>query len=210
MQTQRRHRAVGAVGHRRVHAGGLLGRRFNGHCGIAARQRQQLALIELEVVGFFKRRQGIRALDKLGRGGQLKVPFLFQVAAEIVQRGEFAFFRQILAHRNGPGVVGRGRGQPDQVVLLRIKLFDFLIPILCIFPCRVVFIFEEEGSVASVFRVDIQLARGDRSAHHRGGAKLDFIDRFNAVAFQHLQNDIAEQGAFCIDFRPDFNRLRRL
>ncbi len=200
LQTQRRHRAVSTVGHRRVHARGLLGCRFDGHGGITACQRQELALIELEVIGFFKRWQGIRALDKFCRGGEFEIALLFQVAAEILKRGELAFLCQVLAYRDGPGVVGRGRGKPHQLVLFGIELFHFLIPGLSVFPRRVVFIFEEKGAVACVFRVDIQLTGGDRAAHHRGGAQLHFIDGFYAVALQHLQDDVAEQRAFRINF----------
>jgi hypothetical protein len=61
----------------------LLRRRFDGDRRIAARQRQQLILLEREVVGFFKRRQRVRPFNKFRRGGQLKVAALFQIAGKV-------------------------------------------------------------------------------------------------------------------------------
>jgi hypothetical protein len=72
--------------------------------------------------------------------------------------------------------------------------------LLRVFPYRIVFIFKEKRAIASIFRIDIQLARSDRPAHYGSRSQLHFIYRRNAVTFQHLQNDIAEQRAFRIDF----------
>ena len=70
LQPQRRHRAIGAVGHRRVDAGGLLRRRLDGHRRVTAGQGQQLILIQFETVGVLERRQRIRPLDEFRRGRQ--------------------------------------------------------------------------------------------------------------------------------------------
>ena len=155
LQPQRRHRPVGSVGHCRIHPGSLLGRRFDGHRRIAPRQRQQLTLLELEAIGFFKGRERIRTFDKFGGGGELKVAPFLQPGAEIGQRGQMIFFRQILTHGNGPGVIGRRRRQPDKLILLRVEGFDLLITLLRVLPRRVVFVFKEEGAVAGVFRINV-------------------------------------------------------
>lgn len=63
-------------------------------------------------------------------------------------------------------------------MFLLIEALHLLIALLGILPRRVVFIFEEEGAIAGIFRVDIQLAGDNRPAHHRRGAELDFINRF--------------------------------
>ncbi|SPX51936.1 Uncharacterised protein [Klebsiella pneumoniae] len=185
-------------------------RRFDGHRRIAPGQRQQLVLVEVEAIRFFKRWQRVRALNKFRRSRQLKFAALLQVATEVGQRGQLIFLRQVLAHGDSPGVVGRRRGEPYQLMFLLIEALHLLIALLGILPRRVVFIFEEEGAIAGIFRVDIQLAGDNRPAHHRRGAELDFINRFYAVAFQHLLDHIAQQRAFGINFRADLHRLRRL
>ncbi len=166
---------------------------------IAARQRQELVLIQGKIIGFFKCRQRIRPFDKFRRRRQFKSAALFQITAEIGKRGEFIFFRDVLAYRDGPGVICRRRRQPDQLILLRIQFFDFLKALLCIFPCRIVFIFKKERPVTGVFRIDIQLSGGNRATNDWRRPELNFIDRFNAVAFQYLQNHVAEQRAFGIN-----------
>ncbi|MNT21849.1 hypothetical protein D3C72_1572040 [compost metagenome] len=94
--------------------------------------------------------------------------------------------------------------------MLGVEFFHFLVACAGIFPRRIVFIFKEKCAVARVFRIDIQLTRRDRAAHDGRCTKLHFIDRFNAVAFKNLKNNIAEQSPFGIDFRSDFYRLSRL
>ena len=110
------------------------------------------------------------------------------------------FLRQILTDGDSPGVVGRSRGKPDELILFRVQLFDFFVSLLRVFPRRVVLLFEEERAVAGIFRVNIQLTGGYRPAHHRRGAELDFIDGFHPMAFQNLQNNIAEQRPFGVNF----------
>jgi hypothetical protein len=56
LQPQRRDRTVGAISHRRIHAGGLLRCRLDGHRSITAGQRQQLILFQGEAIGFLERR----------------------------------------------------------------------------------------------------------------------------------------------------------
>ena len=95
-------------------------------------------------------------------------------------------------------------------MFLLIQALHLLIALLGILPCRVVFIFKEKSAIAGIFRVDIQLAGDNRPAHHRRGAELDFVNRFDAVAFQHLLDHITQQRPFGINFRADLHRLRRL
>ncbi len=95
-------------------------------------------------------------------------------------------------------------------MFLLIQALHLLIALLSILPCRVVFIFKEKSAIAGIFRVDIQLAGDNRPAHHRRGAELDFVNRFDAVAFQHLLDHITEQRPFGINFRADLHRLCRL
>lgn len=66
-------------------------RRFDGHRRIAPGQRQQLVLVEVEAIRFFKRRQRVRALNKFRRSRQLKFAALLQVATEVGQRGQLIF-----------------------------------------------------------------------------------------------------------------------
>ncbi len=89
-------------------------------------------------------------------------------------------------------------------MFLLIEALHLLIALLGILPRRVVFIFEEEGAIAGIFRVDIQLAGDNRPAHHRRGAELDFINRFYAVAFQHLLDHIASSAPSVSIFEPTF------
>ena len=86
------------------------------------------------------------------------------------------------------------------MIFLRVQRFHLVIARFGVFPRRVVFIFEEESAVTGVFRVDIQRAGSNRPAHHRRGAQLNFIDGADAVAFQHLQNQIPEQRPFGVNF----------
>ncbi len=93
------------------------------------------------------------------------------------------------------------------MILLCIELSDFLITLLRIFPRARFFIVKKESAVAGIFRIDIQLARDDGTANNLRIAELNFVDGFDPVLIEHLQNNIAQQRAFCIDFRPDLDRI---
>ncbi|MOA45549.1 hypothetical protein D3C78_1679550 [compost metagenome] len=80
--------------------------------------------------------------------------------------------RHVLTDGNSPGIVGRRSIQPDNFVLVVIEFFDLLKTGLGVLPRRIFFIGEEKCAVAGVFRVDVNLAGGDRPAQHLGGTEL--------------------------------------
>ncbi len=210
LQPQRRHRAIGAVGHRRIDAGGLLRRRLDGHRRVAAGQGQQLILIQFEAVGVLERRQRIRPFDKFRRGRQLELAAAVDPLAEIRQRFEMVGVRHVLTNGDGPGVVGRRGVQPDDFVFVVVELLHLLEAGLGVLPRRIFLIGEEKCAVAGVFRVDVDLAGGDGAAQHLGGAELQLVGGFNAVGFQYLHDDVAEQRTFGIDLGADAHRVGRL
>ena len=93
-------------------------------------------------------------------------------------------------------------------MFLLIEALHLLIALLGILPRRVVFIFEEEGAIAGIFRVDIQLA-GDNRPRTTGVVPSWILLIVLRRGFQHLLDHIAQQRAFGINFRADLHRLRR-
>ena len=75
--------AVGAIGHGGVDAGGLLGRGLLGGGGVAAGENEKLVGGELEAVGILEAGQRRRALDELGRTGELHLAAAGDPLAEV-------------------------------------------------------------------------------------------------------------------------------
>jgi hypothetical protein len=125
------------------------------------------------------------------------------IFAEIGQRLQLVGVGNVLAHRDRPGVVGRRRRQPDDLVGVVIELLDRFIGLLRVLPGRIVALFEEEGAVAGIFRIDVDLAGGDRLAHDRCRSELDTIGGLDVVRLQHGKDDIAQHAAFGIDLGRD-------
>jgi len=73
----------------------------------------------------------------------------------------------------------------------------------CVLPDRIVSLFEEEGGVTGILRVDVDLAGGNRLAHDRRRAELDAIDGLDVVGIEHGKDDVAENTAFGVDLRGD-------
>jgi hypothetical protein len=152
-----------------------------------------------EAVGLLEGRQRCRRVDEFRRGRELHRAAACDVFSEIAQGNKLVFVGDVLAQRDRPGVVGRRRGQPDDLVGIVIQRFCLFISLGGIVPAAISTLFEEEGSVAGIFGINIDLAGGDRLAYDRGGAELDAIGRLDAIGVQHRQDDIAEHPAFGID-----------
>ncbi len=206
-QAERGQRAVGAVGHGGVDARGALRRGLDRDGRVAAGQREDLLLPQLEAVGRLEGRQRIGPLDEFGRGRQLEGTAADQPARQVVQAGQLVLRRQVLAHGDGPGVVGRCRLQPDQTVLFieRARPLEAAAQVL---PGRVLLVGVEEGAVAGVFGVQVHLAGEQCAAHDLGVAQLQPVHGGDAGALQRLQHQLAEQRAFGVDLGGHAHRLR--
>ena len=107
----------------------------------------------------------------------------------------------VAAHGERPGVVGRRRRQPDDLVGVVIELLRQLIALVDVLPGGVIGLVEEEAGIAGIFGIDVDFACGDRLAHDRCRAKRDAVLRLDAVRFESERNDVAEQRAFRVDLR---------
>ena len=75
---------VGAVGHRGIDPRGLLRRRLLGRGGIAAGEDEELVGGQLEAIGLLEAGQRGRALDELGRAGELDLAAARDPFAEVL------------------------------------------------------------------------------------------------------------------------------
>lgn len=101
----------------------------------------------------------------------MKLPPL-QITTQLGKRSEFVFCH-ILTHGDGPGVICRRGVSQITVLLPPTEFFDFLI-VAARFSIPYRLSFGEKRAIASIFRIDIQLARSDRPAHY-GVVQLHFI-----------------------------------
>ena len=91
-----------------------------------------------------------------------------------------------------------------------VELFHLLEAGLGVLPCRIFLIGKEKRAVAGVFRIDVDLAGRNGAAQHLGGAELQLVGGLDAVGFQHLHDEVAEQRTFGIDLGADAHRVGRL
>ena len=165
--------------------------------------------LEAKAVARLEGRQGRRAFDELGRGGELDAAAAIHIAGEIGHRRQVIAPGQILAHGDDPGVVGRRRSEPDQMVFLAVELGDLGIAARPALPHRVLLHVEEQGAVAGVFGIDVDLPGEDRGAHDVGRPELQPVAHRDAVRLEHVEDHVAEQRALGVDLRGDDDRRRR-
>ncbi|KGC52759.1 ABC glycine betaine/choline transporter, periplasmic ligand binding domain protein [Burkholderia pseudomallei] len=198
--------AVGAVDHRGVHAVRLLRGGLDRRRGVAARQHEHLLRLQFEAVRLLERRQRGRAVDELGRRGELHLAAGGDPLAEIAERLQMPRLRDRVEHRDTPCVVrGRGR-EPDDPVCRVIELPRERVALRGVLPRGIVGLVEEERGVARVFRIDVDFACRQRPADDRRRAEPDLVDDGDSVGLEHLRDHVAEQVAFGIDLRRDDDR----
>src|SRR5579864_9764978 len=78
----------------------------------------------MKAVGGLERRQGGRALDKLGRCGEAKPSAPRQIGGKVASAGLRRQSVQILANGDDPGVIRRRRSKPNQPVLCLVESGD--------------------------------------------------------------------------------------
>ena len=83
-QVKRRKLAVGAIGHGGVDTGNTLGGGAQCRRRVAARQRQELFRSQLKAVSLLEGGHGRRALDELGRGGELEATAFAKIGREVI------------------------------------------------------------------------------------------------------------------------------
>ena len=206
-EAERGELAVGAVRHRRIDPRRTLRRGAQRRRRIAARQGQQLVGAQMKPVGLLEGRQSGRAFDKFRRGGKLEMSAPGEIGGEVVEAFARRKSRKVVADRDDPGVVGGCRGKPDQVVCAAVEFAHGGIAPLPVFPHRIILAVEENGAVAGVFGVDVDLSGKDRGAHDVGRSELDFALGRQSVRFERHGDHVAEQRALGIDLRADDDRL---
>src|SRR5262249_6385399 len=139
---------------------------------VAARQCQELFRPQAKTIGLLEGRQRRRALDKLGRGGELEAAPVSEISGKLVEAFAFGKTREIVADRDKPGVVGRCRVEPNETVL-RVELFHLGISLRGILPRGFTLAMEEDGAVPSVLGVEVDLAGEQRRTHDIRRTELD-------------------------------------
>jgi hypothetical protein len=99
--------------------------------------------------------------------------------------------------------VGRGRAQPDQLVLLGVERPHLFISGLAVLPDRVGVDGKEERAVAGVFGIDVDLAGDERAADDLGRPELKLVGGLDPVGLEQLDHHAAEQPALRVDLRTD-------
>ena len=156
-EAEGREGAVGPVGHGEVDAIGALGGGLLGEGGVASREGQELTVRQLEAVCRLKGGQGRRARDEFFRRRELHRPALADVAREVLERRELFLVGEVLSDRDRPGIVRwRGR-EPHDPVLLEVELLDRFVAFLLVLPYRRIGSLEEEGAVAGILDVEVEL-----------------------------------------------------
>ncbi|KAJ0338240.1 hypothetical protein COL154_014265, partial [Colletotrichum chrysophilum] len=191
--------AIRAVDHGEIGAVRLVRRRLDRCRRVAARKRDELIGLQLEIIGLFERRQRRFRVHEFRRGRKLGRTPLRNILAEVRQRDDVVLLRHILAHGDAPGVVGGRRRQPDDLVGLVVELLGSLIRLLGILPDRFLRLVEEEGGVTRVFGIDVDLSGDDRFAHDRRTAEVQTRGRRDLVRIEYRQNHVADDAAFRID-----------
>ena len=198
--------AVGAVGHPGIDPGDALGRRPQRRRRVAARQGQELVRAQVKPVGLLERGQRRRTLDELGRSRKLQPAAIPEPRRQIVEAFPLRKARQVAADGDHPGVVRGRRPEPDEAVRLAVQRFHRFIAGGGVLPDRIALAMKEEGAVAGVFGVDVDLSGKQRGAHDIGRPKLHLVLDRQSAGFQSLGDHVAEQRALGVGFRGDDDR----
>ena len=110
---------------------------------------------------------------------------------------------EVLAHGDDPGVVGRRRGEPQQVVFLAVEGCDFGFAARPVLPRGIVLQVEEQRAVPGVFGVDVDLPRQNGSAHDVRRAQLQLVLEGETTGFEQAHDHVAEQCPLGVDLRCD-------
>src|SRR3954447_24675062 len=203
-------RPVGAVDHRRIDPAQLLGGGPHGHGGVAAREDDDLIPRQREAIALLESRQGRRALHELGRAGELDDSAPLRDLRKVVHGGKALPAGEIAAHGDQPGGVRRRPVEPDELVRRLVESLDEIVAGLRLLPGRIVLLVEEEGSVAGVFGIEVDLAGDERRAHDLGRPELKPVLDRNAGLLERDQDHVAEERAFGIDLRRDHHLVAAL
>src|SRR5829696_4535851 len=203
-------RPVGAVDHRRIDPAQLLGGGPHRHSGVAARENDDLIPRQREAVALLESRQSRRTLDELGRAGELDNSAPLRDLRKVVHGGEALPAGEIAAHGDEPGVVRRRPVEPDELVRRLVESLHEIVAGLGLLPGRIVLLVEEEGAVAGVLGIEVDLAGDERRAHDLGRPELKAVLDRNAGLFERDQHHVAEERAFGIDLRGDHHLVAAL
>ena len=174
--------AVGAVDHGGVDAADALRGGAHGHRRVAAGQDDDLLARQLEVVDPLEGRQRRGALDELGRAGELDGARPLRQAARNPPSSRASRARARSPRTAMSQVLLAGaRSSQTSLFFSRSSRFTVSKADAARLPGRIVLHAVEEGAVAGVFRIDVDLAGEERRAHHLGRPELDPVLDGNAL-----------------------------
>jgi len=163
----------------------------------------------LKPVGRLEGGECRRAFDELRRRGELEPAAVGQVARQIVEALALGKARQIAPDRDDPGIVGRRRFEPHQMVLGPVEPFYLGIAKGGVLPGRIGFAVEEHRAVAGVFGIEVDLPGEQGRAHDVGRPELDLALDAKPARFEHRRDHVPEQRALGVDLRGDDDRPGR-